>query len=204
MWCGSIALSLIFGTICIKTWQIRHIFSRSSSLIRMRSRSNISRKKKCNPFATHSLVLYVCAIVLLDIAFQVSWSVIDPWYMKTLRVERNIHLTCGCDHLNVWVSLLIGQKTVLTIVVLYLSIATRNVHKKEYKQTKSTNALVYIFIYGLLSSLAVLLLNSDSLLLVTLGYLALCLKNILSVIMCTLLVFLPPLLPILKQKWRST
>lgn len=117
VWCGSIALSLIFGTICIKTWRIRHIFSRSSSLIRMRSRSNISRKKKCNPFATHSLVLYVCAIVLLDIAFQVSWSVIDPWYMKTLRVERNIHLTCGCDHLNVWVSLLIGQKTVLTIVV---------------------------------------------------------------------------------------
>ena len=206
MWCESIALSLIFGTICIKSWRIRRIFSRSSTLIRMRSRNDTSRKEKCNPFATHSLILYICAIVLLDVTFQVSWNVIDPWFMRTRRVGHNIHLSCDCDYISIWVSLLIGQKAVLTIVVLYLSIATRNVHRKEYNHTKSTNALVYIYIFmnGLLSSMSVLLLNSSNLSFVTFGYLAICLKNILSVIMCTLLVFLPPVLPILKEKWRST
>ena len=197
IWCETIGFSLIFGTICVKSWRIRHIFSRSSSLIRAKSQRD---KKKCNPFATHSLVLYVCAIVLLDVMFLVSWTVIDPWFMKAIIGLRNIRLSCNCGHFNIWVSLLIGQKAVLTLAVLYLSIATRNIDRAEYKQTKSTNALVYVYIFinGLLSAIYFLLLNSSNNLLETFSYLAISLKNILLVIMCTLLIFLPPVLPVLR------
>jgi gamma-aminobutyric acid type B receptor len=206
VWCESLAFSLIFGTICIKSWRIRRIFSRSSSLRRVRSRRDMpNRKKSLSHLSTHFLVLYVLALVVLDIAFQMSWNIINPWFMKTVADEHQIQLSCDCKNLSLWVSFLIGQKAVLTVVVLYLSIATRNLHREEYKHTKSTNALVYTFILVnslLISVYIILLLNYNNTLSATLSYVAICFKNIVCVVTCIILVFLPPVLPILKQKWK--
>lgn len=192
IWCESLAFSLIFGTICLKTWRILRIFSTSSA-------------KVVSHLDNHFLVLYICLIALFDVVYNVLWNVIDPWFMRSKEDERQVRITCDCNDLTIWVSILLGQKAILTIAVLYTSIATRQVQRKEYKQTKSTNVLVYIFVLlnSLLFPVYVLLLNSESVLFVTVSYLALCLKNILCVVMCIILVFLPPIFPILKERWKT-
>lgn len=192
VWCESLAFSLIFGTICIKTWRILRIFSATSA-------------KVISHLDNHFLVLYICLIVLFDVVYNILWNAINPWFMETTQDERQVRLTCHCGNLTVWISVLLGQKAILTIAVLYMSIATRQVPRKEYKQTKSTNILVYIFVLlnSLLFTVFVLLVNSESIFVVTVSYLAICLKNILCVVMCIILIFLPPVLPILKKKWRT-
>jgi hypothetical protein len=192
IWCETIAFSLIFGTVCVKTWRILRIFSTSSA-------------KVISHLDNHFLVLYVSILVAIDVFFNILWNVLDPWFMREHIGDRQLRLICNCGHLSIWISTLLLQKALLTIVVLYLSMATRQVPKKEYKQTKSTNMLVYIFI--LLNSLLVpvflLLLNSESELNETVSYLSICLKNILCVIMCIVLIFLPPVLPSLRKKWKT-
>ena len=192
IWCETIAFSLIFGTICVKTWRILRIFSVSSA-------------KVISHLDDHFLVLYISLVVVVDVVFNILWNAVDPWFMDQTIGLREVRLSCNCDHISVWIGVLLAQKTVLAIAVLYLSIATRQIKRKEYKQTKSTNMLVYIYVLlnSLLVPLFLLLLNSESVLLETVSYLSICLKNILCVVMCILLVFLPPVLPFLKEKWKA-
>lgn len=190
IWCESIALTLIFATICVKSWRIYRIFSHSSADI-------------IENLTNYWLILYVCVFIFIDVVFNILWNAVDPWFMYTAAQEQlNIRVVCNCKNIVIWLSCFLAQKGVLTLVVLYLSIVTRRIPKKEYKQTKSTNALVYslVFLYSFTIPLYLILLNNTSVTLVTVSYLALCFKNIAAIVLCTIFIFLPPVLPFLRSK----
>ena len=191
VWCESISLTLIFGTIGIKSWRIFRIFSNISPRI-------------INSLQDYQLVLYICLLLLVDIIFLLLWNIIDPWRVSTAAKEQlKIHFKCGCDDLILWISCLFGIKLVLIVFVFYLSIRTRRVPKLEYKQTKTTNGLIYslLFIYSFCIATHVILLNSTSVTLTTVSYLALCVKNFTAIFLCMFFILLPPVLPVLKEKW---
>ena len=190
IWCESLAFSLIFGTICVKSYRILYIFTNSGSL------------QAAPRLDTNLLLLYICMIVLIDVVFNITWNMMSPWQMVTRETDSEIALSCTCDHLFIWISVLLTLKGLLTVAVLSFSIATRRVSKVEYKQTKSTNILVYVYILvnSLLFPIFVLLLTYKSVIHITLSYLVVCLKNMICVLMCIFLVFLPPILPILAKK----
>ena len=190
VWCESIALTLIFGTIIVKSWRIFRIFSHSSANV-------------VNNLNDYQLVLYVCALLIIDIIFNVMWNLINPWYKHiAAQDELKIRYTCSCDHLEFWFSCFLAIKSLIAIMVLCLSIRNRRIRFDQYKQTKTTNSLVYslIFIYSLSSPIYIILLNSTSVGLATLSYIALCFKNIAATVLCMVFIFWPPLLPIFKQK----
>lgn len=193
IWCESIALTLIFTTICVKTWRVFRIFSHASA-------------KVITDLNDTRLILYVCAVLLIDVVFNVVWNTINPWSRYRVAFDQlRVRVVCNCDNIIVWLSCLLTQKALLTFVVLYLSIITRRIPKREYKQTKSTNALVYslIFLYFFTIPLHLILLSKTSVSLVTVSYIALCVKNIMCVVLCTVFIFLPPVLPILRSKWKA-
>lgn len=194
IWCESIALTLIFATISVKLWRIYRIFSHSSADIL----ANLSN---------YRLVLYVCVALFVDIVFNMTWNLVDPWYRdevddvdETLRIR----MVCNCRNIIVWLSLLVGMKALLCFVLFYFSLLTRRISKAEYKQTKSSIALIYslIFLYCFTIPVHLILLSKTSVILVTISYLALCFKNLACIALCTAFIFLPPILPILKQKWK--
>ena len=197
IWCESIALTLIYGTICVKTWRLLRIFSHSSA-------------KMMNYLQTYRLALAVLGLVLLDIVINVIWNAVDTWYMHTSLEEfddpRVFRVSCRCDRLPVWLGLLAGWKIILVVVVVYLALATRQIPKKEYKQTKATNSLVYVFIivYALTVPTYIIFYNRIEVGLTVLSYLSVCLKNILCIVMCNVFIFLPPVLPHLKRRWNQT
>lgn len=195
IWCESLALTLILGTISVKTFRILRIFSHASA-------------KMMNNLQTYRLVLYVCALLIPDMILNVVWNAVDPWYKVTVPIdELHIRSYCTCHYIFVWLFLLFSLKILLMVVVLYLSISTRRISQQEYKQTKSTNALVFIFVmlYGLLIPLHYLTRSiANNVALATVSYLALCVKNILCVVMCTIFIFLPPVLPLLRKRCTSS
>lgn len=194
IWCESIALTLIFATICVKMWRVYRIFSHTSANVL----SNLQ---------DHRLVGYVFALLVVDIVFNVVWNMTNPWFVYTAAQDQlRIRLTCNCDNLIIWLACLLTLKVALGLLVFYLSIITRRIPKREYKQTKSVNALTYslIFLYCFTIPLHLILLGKTNVSLVTVSYLTLCFKNLVCVVLCTVFIFMPPVLPVLKQKLRLT
>lgn len=190
-WCESIALTLIYGTICVKTWRLLRIFSHTSA-------------KMLKHLHTYQLALAVLGAVALDAVVNLVWNLVDPWDLEEVARNPLRHrYVCQCRYVLVWTGFLVGLKVLLAVTVVYLAIATRQIPKKEYKQTKATNSLVYIFIviYCLLVPTYIIFQQSLDQGLVILSYLSICFKNILCVLMCNLLIFLPPVLPALKERW---
>lgn len=190
IWCESIALTLIFATICVKMWRVYRIFSHTSANVL----SNLE---------DYRLVGYVLVLLFVDIVFNVAWNLTNPWFMYTAAEDQlRIRLTCNCNNLITWLACLLTLKIALGFVVFYLSIITRRIPKREYKQTKSVNALTYslIFLYCFTIPLHLILLGKTNVSLVTVSYLTLCFKNLVCVVLCTVFIFLPPVLPVLKQK----
>ena len=193
IWCESIALTLIFATISVKLWRIYCIFSHNSADV-------------LKNLEDYRLIGYVLVLLLVDLVFNVVWNAIDPWYRHiAAEVTLKTRIICNCDNLIIWLSVLMVIKILLVLAVFYLSIVTRRIPKREYKQTKSVTALIYslIFLYSFTIPIHLILLGKTSITLVTVSYLALCLKNFVCIILCTVFIFLPPVLPIFKEKYRT-
>lgn len=193
IWCESIALTLIFATISVKLWRIYCIFSHKSADV-------------LKNLEDYRLVGYVCLLLLTDIVINVAWNAIDPWFKHTAaEVTLKTRVICNCDNLVIWLSVLMVIKIMLVLAVFYLSIVTRRIPKREFKQTKSVTALIYslIFLYSFTIPIHLILLGKTSTALVTVSYLALCFKNFVCIILCTFFIFLPPVLPIFKEKYRT-
>ena len=177
----------------MKSWRVLCIFSNASSI------------KLLKGLSTLRLTCYVCIILLLDFMHLLLWNSINPWFQQIVAEdELDIRFKCNCENLSVWVSILLFQKALLTGVVFYLSLATKHVSRQEYKQTITTNILIYIYIFtnSVLFPVYILLVtykNADTLM-ITIAYLAICLKNILCVLMCIGLIFVPPIVHILTDK----
>lgn len=194
IWCESIALTLIFGTISVKLWRVYRIFSHTSADV-------------LSSLHDYRLVLYVSALLVVDIVFNVAWNVINPWFKQVGAEDDQLRIrqVCNCENLIAWLGCFLALKVLLGFVALYLSILTRRIPRQEYKQTKSVNALIYslLFIYCLTIPIHLILLSKTSVILVTVSYVALCFKNLVCIILCTVFIFLPPVMPILKQKWHT-
>ena len=150
--CETFAFTLIFGTICMKSWRVLRIFSNPSI-------------KLLKGLSTLRLTCYVCIILLLDLVHLLLWNSTNPWFQQIAAVDEvDMRFSCDCENFGVWVSMLLFQKALLTGVVFYLSLATKHVSRQEYKQTITTNILicVYIFTNSILFPVYYLLVSSKN------------------------------------------
>ena len=195
LWVNSLSVSLVFGTICVKTWRIFKIFRHFSS----------------NPIKFISdtiLIGFVLCLVFIDSVYLIAWNAINPLVMYVSTHQPQVfRAICLCDNLTYWVSVMIGYKLLLLGVVLYLSISTRHVNKPEFKQTKSINTLIYVLVFVIVSGLipyAIIIASgtTDPLPIIS-GYVTLSICYILCAVLCVVFVFLPPIYPVLKKKWKQ-
>lgn len=192
-WTCTMTFSLVFGTLAVKTWRIYHIFhSFTTSPMKL--------------LTDQVLIFIALSPLVIDVIINVLWNFIDPWY---LHIERGqdlfAEITCNTQHGNIWYPCIAAPKCILTLVVLYLAIATRRVHRQEFKQTKSINVLIFclLILSGIFLPLFFILQTSISPWAVPLAYFSFCLFDLALVVLCIVFVFLPPLRPVIKEKIKK-
>jgi len=194
-WCLVMGYSLIFGTVCAKIWRVYRIFH------------HFRNQSPGSLISDNALITFVIILLFLDMVICTAWSLIDPWLLVTSESysgnQREIptivvRSTCSCQYFNVWLGILVAYKGAIALVVVALSIANRHIKRKEFQHTKRVNMLVYslTLVWGAGMPLYFILSNFD----IHMRFLVMCLMLNAAIFLCSAMLFLPTVIPILKQK----
>ena len=188
-WSGTMTYSLLFGTLCAKRWRVYRIFRTFASSIKR---------------LDDSILISIALIpLLIDVVMNILWNTIDPWYFSVNHgTGLEVLATCTTNNEVVWAVCIAVPKGILTMMVLYLAIATRRVHKREFKQTKSINILIFSILVLIGISLPLFIILQFIMLpwAISVRYVSFCLLVLGPVVLCIVLLLLPPLIPPLKDK----
>ena len=198
-WSLSIGLSLLLGTVCLKTWRIYHIFFVAT---KHRPHRNIHKD--------YFLILIILLQIPVDIFICMLWCTVDPFTVEEtqeFRYEENIPVivygkVCRSQQIHYWLVLLTGHKVMMLLLALFFAVLARKVDWKGF-ETKNVAVLVYLLsiVCGLGMPLYfityILQLN------VNISYSLLC--GVLDVLLylCLVLLFLTPLYPALKEMYHG-
>ena len=196
-WTGTMAFSLIFGTIGVKTWRIYCIFRKYNAL-------------PMEQLGDKTLIPIALLPFAVDVLVNLLWTSIDPLKFTPISHEQssNLHAIASCQtrHKNlttVWALCVAVPKGVIIIIVLYLGIAVRQVAMKEFKQT-TKSVVIFIFsltiLTGTLLPIFFIFQYTISPLAVSVRYVSFCLFELGVVVLCLALVLLPPLIPPVKER----
>lgn len=188
VWCGTIGYTLIFGTVCAKTWRIYRIFS-------------YFRRPRNILISDKSLIAFVMVMMLVDLVLLTVLSFTNPWhlhYHETFDGEQvEVQISCDFSDLPPALIVLLLFKAAQSVLVVLMAVMTRKVHKNEYKSTKVLNALIYVlFMFnGVVVVLYIAFRDSRVVTQLLLLYVL-----IVVISLCDVLLFVPPVLPVLKKK----
>ena len=192
-WTSTMTYSLMFGTLCAKRWRVYRIFTSFVSSPLKRLSDNI-------------LISIALIPLYIDVVVNILWNTFDPWYFELEHGPGFESLaTCKTRQPIVWSVCIAIPKGVLTMIVLYLAVATRRVHKKEFKQTKSINILIFSLLILIGISLPLFIILQFTILpwAISVSYVSFCLFYLGPVVLCIMHVLLPPLIPPIKEKVLS-
>lgn len=190
MWCVIIGASLIFGTVLVKIWRIFRLFR------------HFSNERPGLFLSNQSLIFGVLFLVAVDVIFCAFWSNFDPYIMavRPLKVVDpgaevdtiKMIVQCKCNNIYIWIGIVLGLKGPIIIILMIFATLNRQIKRKHFSHTKKVNMLVYsltIFCGAGFPLFFILLELSDSV------YVSLifCFILLASVIVCCVLLFIPPL-----------
>ena len=197
-WVLSIGSTLIIGSLALKTWRLYRIFFHY-----------------LNPGRTISdtiLSLILLLLVSVDAFIASIWTATDPLTARVLsetmtdrngRILIQQSIMCDSDNIQTWLVLIMLYKILQIGALLTLTILTRKINNKKYttlnlrimSYTLSFTVGFGITLFYFLFFTASETIADDVVLNVVLNLVVL--QNI-------LLVLLPPILPVLKEKFKTS
>lgn len=195
-WLLSIGFTLIFGPLIARTWRLYRIFTHFT-----------------NPggvlLSEPALIAFVGLLLVPDLIIAIVWTAIDPFRIEVVEQhnvegelgQQTIELrrVCDCEYFLLWAVLIYGYKFSMILVIITLSQLTRNILSRDFT-TKTLRVLVYIF--SIAFALGTMLFQVPYSTIYG-AYIVLCCDLIVAVTLLIALVFLPPLLPLLKEKYEK-
>ena len=197
-WCLALSYSLVFGTVCAKMWRVYRIFH------------HFRNESPGALISDNVLIVFVITLLFLDMIVCIVWNVTDPWLLETreefgeqkgemdVLPTISIYSTCRCRNFFVWLGILVAYKGIIALVVVALSIANRHIKRKEFRHTNKVSMLVYglILTWGTGMPLHFILESFN----IHIKFLIMCVMLNTAILLCCALLFLPPVIPVLKQK----
>ena len=197
-WCLVLGYSLVFGTVCAKMWRVYRIFR------------HFRNESPGALISDNALIVFVITLLFLDTIVCIVWNVTDPWLLETREdfdeqkgeidvvPTISIYSSCQCRNFFVWLGTLVAYKGIIALVVVALSIANRHIKRKEFRHTKKASMLVYclVVIWGAGMPLHLILGSFN----IHIKFLVMCGMLNSAILLCCALLFLPPVIPVLKQK----
>lgn len=192
-WAITLINPLVFGTLCVKTWRVYCIFYKYNSWLTEYLNDKI-------------LLMVVLLFFALTVVLNTLWNIINPWNFEDIQ-GPNLQAVAVCKTENqlTWITVITALQGILIVFVVYLAIATRGVHKEEFKETKSINCLLFclILLNGVCLSLSFILRQGTvDYWRIIFSYLCFSLWLLGSAFLCVVFLVLPPLIPLIKDKIR--
>ena len=193
VWFFPIGFTTLFAPICARTWRLYRIFTHY-----------------LNPgplISEPALFTAVFILIGIDVVLGLIWTAVDPFHVEEIRVHATEEgdfetlYSCELNHIYVWLPLTYLSKVFIMVVALILSILTRKIKNNRFK-TNSLRILVYLFclIWCIGLSLFYLIGYLNLAVDIHVDYSILVVMCIAMLILSLSLVFIPPVLPILKEK----
>ena len=202
-WFMSVGLSLMLGTVCLKTWRIYYIFHISDNLTRVKDGVQVYIHKD------YCMALIILLQPTVDVLICTLWAVIDRFTSEEIQafqyeqgVPVVVHQKVCRSHLEpYWLVTLSGHKALLMLSSLFLAILARKVHvRRKQFQTKNVTVLVYLlcitFGLGIPLYFTTYLVQLN----INIPYLLLCGTLAMLLYLCLTLLFLQPLYPLLRER----
>lgn len=205
---AAIGTSLIFGTVCVRMWRLYRIFTHFNAPGKLLSE--------------RVLITMVIVFVVINIAISTAWVAIDPFLptqpkpvreleeVKEGTVTTNIRIiskeihACSQNYFIVWCLLFIFFNMIFVGGAVVLALLTRKIPYKDFR-SKGIMSFAYILtgILGLGFSLYTILLTQFSYSVIVFRFLVVSIMLNGYVYLSCLLIFLPPLYPLLKRKFNK-
>ena len=192
-WAITLINPLVFGTLCVKTWRVYCIFYKYNSWLTEYLNDTI-------------LLMVVLLFFALTVVLNTLWNTINPWHIDNIQ-GPNLQAVAVCKTENqvTWIIVITALQGILIMFVVYLAIATRGVHKEEFKETKSINSFLFclVLLNGACIPLSFILRQGIvDYWRIVFGYLCFSLWLLGSALFCVVFLILPPLVPLIKDKIR--
>ncbi|KAJ7373883.1 hypothetical protein OS493_009207 [Desmophyllum pertusum] len=141
-WMFSLAFTLAFGTMFVKTWRVYKIFT------------NKQLYKQLGSLHDRHLFGIVCGLVCLDVAYLTAWEITDPITSSHRHLSKDISpdghdstqgyfIICTSDNENLWSTFWAIWKSLLLVIGLFLAWETRHVSFPSLNDSKYIGMSVY-------------------------------------------------------------
>ena len=192
----AIAATLVFGVLCAKNWRIYKIF--------------ISWKNPGMLISDKFLITFVLSLLSVDILVSIIWIVVDPFVENPKVISRDggvkiIRQNCSANTFFLWVGLMFGHNSLILLAAIYFSLRCQGRIPRIQRefQTNSTIILVYALAFTLSLGYAIYF-SLQGLTGITLEFTVLCLTLTVGQYLCLVLLFLPPVIQVLKPKLKHS
>ena len=181
-----LGMTLIFATICVRTWRLYCIFVHF-----------------VNPgifVSDKALFMFISLCVVLELPVILAWCIVDP--IKP-TIVRNLDLEvgriyCTSEYSYVWALSLLVYNIALLIVSCYFALRCNRINRKDFKSNSILN-LAYILTIELAIGICIYFLSPQTHNPLP-QYLAKNVTLLVYVFSCCALLFLSPVLPLLKSR----
>ena len=195
-WSLIIGLTLVFGAVTAKTWRLYYIFKSSENL-----------RSGYNAVMSDSVLAVLIVILVVIVAgFCTAWTFYDPYIRTSTKMfipsgdslSVTVDEFCSCKYQVQWIASIVSFETILIVLLVYLAIFTRTKKKKEF-QMRSILVLAYLLtlttvVGGVIYWIAVIVEAGVN---TSYGILASLLT--VTVYLCVVLFFTPPILPVIED-----
>ena len=192
MWCLMLGSSLIFGTIFVRVWRVFRLFK------------HFRNKSPGILLHDNALICGVIMFIAVDVVVCILWIVYSPWTLvQTTETTQNsqaiyIRSSCTCQDIEYWTAGVAIYKGGIAILLVIFSVLNRKIQRKHFSHTKKVNVLVYsLTVLGGIGFPLYFLLKDIN---IHLSYLNICAFFLITVTLCCVLMFIPPVFPVLKTK----
>ena len=184
--------TLIFGTAFIKIWRVYRLFKHF-------------KNKKPTCLKDKVLISAITVLLIVDATFCISWNMIDPWIKTEILSSQTpvedklfVTLSCRCTYMFYWIGVVSAYKGTIAILLVVISTLNRKIQREHFRHTKKVNILVYslTILYGVGFPLYFLLIGVS----IYVSYLIMCAVMLGTVMLCCCMLFIPPVLNVIKTK----
>ena len=187
VWCVSVGLTLILGSVAAKTWRLYHIF--------------IQMKKPGKFLSDWGLITYVLALVGINVVIcgvmtRVYEFTIQHSYTMTEETEF-VLLQCTSGNSLLWYVLIFTCPTIALFTALTLAILTRSIRHESFK-TKNVIILTYTLAITLFLGIPTFAILKKT---INAEYAVVSLTYISILLLCFQFQFFPPVLLFLRKKF---
>ena len=189
-WCFNMGYSLIFGTLCGKTWRVYRIF-----MVFSRDHRFISDR---------AIIMFVLGLLTFDMIINISFSVANPCYLQVVKVhfdgsdQVKVTVGCNCQYQIlqlIYVAIMATSKGLLLLMLVFLAILTRHIKKPMFKNTSIISVITFCVLFINAIGIPLILFVTNQSVWTSVILLIMFLS---PVVLCLLLVFFPPTLPLFR------